>query len=173
MATPGQASVCFSCGQPLPAEVTGGQAAPYPLSLRVSRAGLIACYPSGCFVSAQSGWRPSHWPAAKAQLQSAGSANLLAGIGADGRTVVVALLDGSSQASTSEALPATGINDIAVDTMGRVWVASGSALALLNADARTLQRWDIGSKAGAGAGQPVEIERIVVAGAGPKQLPAE
>jgi hypothetical protein len=31
MATPGQASVCFSCGQPLPAEMTrggGGVAAP-------------------------------------------------------------------------------------------------------------------------------------------------
>jgi hypothetical protein len=146
---------------------------PFPLSLRVSKPGLIACYLSGCFVSAESGWRPSHWPVGKAQLQSAGAANLVAGIGADGRTVVVARLDGSSEASKSEPLPATGINDITIDTTGRVWVASGSALTLLDASARTLQRWAIGSKARAVAGQPVEIERVVVAGAGPKQLPAE
>jgi hypothetical protein len=147
---------------------------PFPLSLRVSRPGLIACYLSGCFVSAESGWRPSHWPVGKAQLQSAGSVNLVAGIGADGRTVVVTRLDGSSEESKSEPFPATGINDITIDTTGRVWVASGPALTLLDANARILQRWAIGSKANAMvAGQPVEIERIVVAGAGPIQLPAE
>ena len=32
MATPGQASVCFSCGQPLPAEVTGKSGTPFPLT---------------------------------------------------------------------------------------------------------------------------------------------
>jgi len=32
MATPGQASVCISCGQPLPAEVTGRSATPFPLT---------------------------------------------------------------------------------------------------------------------------------------------
>jgi ligand-binding sensor domain-containing protein len=147
---------------------------PFPLSLRVSRSGLIACYLSGCFVSTESGWRSSHWPVGKAQLQSAGSANLVAGIGADGRTVVVTHLDGSREESKSEPFPATGINDITIDTKGRVWVASGSALTLLDASARILQRWAIGSKAIAvAAGQPVEIERVVVAGAGPMQLPAE
>ena len=147
---------------------------PFPLSLRVSRPGLIACYLSGCFVSTESGWRSSHWPVGKAQLQSAGSANLVAGIGADGRTVVVTHLDGSSEESKSEPFPATGINDITIDTKGRVWVASGSALTLLDASARILQRWAIGSKAIAAAdGQPVEIERVVVAGAGPMQLPTE
>lgn len=37
MATPGQTSVCFSCGQPLPAELTkqGGQA-PFPLTGQVN-----------------------------------------------------------------------------------------------------------------------------------------
>lgn len=37
MATPGQASVCFSCGQPLPPELTkqGGQA-PFPLTGQVN-----------------------------------------------------------------------------------------------------------------------------------------
>jgi FHA domain len=32
MATPGQPSVCFSCGQPLPAELTAAAGAPYPLT---------------------------------------------------------------------------------------------------------------------------------------------
>jgi hypothetical protein len=32
MATPGQASVCFSCGQPLPVEATLGTGSPYPLT---------------------------------------------------------------------------------------------------------------------------------------------
>jgi FHA domain len=32
MATPGQASVCFSCGQPLPAELTNAAAPPFPLT---------------------------------------------------------------------------------------------------------------------------------------------
>jgi hypothetical protein len=32
MATPGQASVCFSCGQPLPANVAAGAPGAYPLT---------------------------------------------------------------------------------------------------------------------------------------------
>jgi hypothetical protein len=46
MATPGQPSVCFSCGQPLPAEMTkggGGVAAPgFPLTGAMSAQGLVA-----------------------------------------------------------------------------------------------------------------------------------
>ena len=145
----------------------------YPLSLRVSRAGLIACYLSGCFVSVESGWRPSHWPAGKAQLQSAGATNLVAGTDADGRTVVIARLDGSGKTSRSEPLPATGINDIAIDTTGRIWVATGAALTILDAGGHTIQQWDIAGKVGDVEGQPVEIERMVVAGTGPKQLPAD
>jgi len=140
----------------------------FPLSLLVSRPGLIACYLSGCFVSTEAGWQPSHWPADKAHLQSAGSANLVAGTGADGKTIVISRLDGSSEPSKSEALPANGINDIAIDATGRVWVATVAALILLDASGRTLQQW----KPAAVDGQPGEIERVVIAGAGPKQLPA-
>jgi sugar lactone lactonase YvrE len=100
----------------------------------------------------------------KAHLQSAGAANLLAGIGADGRTVMTAHLDGSGEASKSELLPATGINDIAIDASGRVWVATGSELIMLAAGGRALERW----KSDAG-----EIERVVISGAGPAQLPAK
>jgi ligand-binding sensor domain-containing protein len=138
----------------------------YPLSMRVSPQGLVACYLSGCFVSNGSGWRPSHWPASKARLQSASSANLLAGIDADGRTVVIAHLDKASDANKSDPLPATGINDLAIDTTGRVWVASGAVLTLLDASGRMIKRLDITGKVGAVAGQPVEIERVVIAGAG-------
>ena len=145
----------------------------YPLSLHVARPGLVACYLSGCFVSAASGWQPSHWPTGKAQLQSAGSANLVAGTGADGRTVVITHLDGSSEASKSEPLPATGINDIAIDTTGRVWVATGAELTILDAGGRTMQRWKIGGKVRGAEGQPGDIERVIVAGAGPKQLPSK
>jgi sugar lactone lactonase YvrE len=129
---------------------------------------LIACYLSGCFVSVESGWQPSHWPADKAHLQSAGSTNLVAGTGADGKTVVIARLDGSSETSKSETLPANGINDIAIDATGRVWVATVATLITLDASGHTLQQW----KPAAVDGQPGEIERVVIAGAGPKQLPA-
>jgi len=138
----------------------------YPLSLRVSPQGLVACYLLGCFISNGTGWRPSPWPANKARLQSAGSANLLAGIDADGRTVVIARLDGAGDVSKSEPLPATGINDIAIDTTGRVWVASGAVLTLLDASGRIIKRLDVTGKVGAAAGQPVEIERVLIAGAG-------
>ena len=141
----------------------------FPLSLLVSRPGLVACYLSGCFVSAETGWQPAHWPADKAHLQSAGSANLVAGTGADGRTVVIARLDGSSEASRSKSLTATGINDIAIDAMERVWVATGATLTILDKSGRTLQQW----KSGDVNGQPGEIERVVIAGAGPKELPAK
>ncbi len=148
-----------SDGQPAPA---------FPLSLLVSKPGLIVCYLSGCFVSAETGWQPSHWPADKAHLQSAGAANLAAGASADGRAVIVARLDGSGVAGKSESLPATGINDIAIDPSGRVWVASGAELVVLDATGRTLQRW----KASGVGEQTGEIERVVIAGAGPAELPA-
>ena len=93
----------------------------------------MACYLAGCYLYAESGWQASHWPADKAHLQSAGAANLLAGIGADGRTVLTARMDGSGEASKSEPLPATGINDIAIDTTGRGWVATGAELIVLAA----------------------------------------
>jgi hypothetical protein len=136
----------------------------YPLSLLVARPGLVACYLAGCYLYTESGWQASHWPVEKAHLQSAGAANLMAGIGADGRTVLTTRLDGSGGASKSELLPATGINDIAIDTSGRVWVATGNELIVLAARGYTLARW----KSDAG-----EIERVVVSGAGPAQLPRE
>jgi hypothetical protein len=42
MATPGQASVCFSCGQPLPANITGGPEAPgtFPLTSKLGESNL-------------------------------------------------------------------------------------------------------------------------------------
>jgi hypothetical protein len=158
-----------------PAAANGGtdgdrQSPPtFPLSLLVSRSGLIACYLSGCFVSAESGWQASSWPADKAHLQSAGSANLVAGVGADGTSVVIARLDGSVATSKSEPLPATGINDVAIDASERVWVATGTELIVLDRNGRILQRWKTGM-AGSPAG---EIERVVVAGSGPAQLPAK
>jgi hypothetical protein len=147
-------------------EIDVPSAPAYPLSLLVARPGLIACYLPGCFVSATSGWQPSHWPADKAHLQSAGSANLLAGTGADGRTVVIARLDGSGETTTSEPLPATGINDIAIDASERIWVATGAELILLDASARTLQRW----KTGMASSPAGDIERVVVVGTGPARL---
>ena len=81
--------------------------------------------------------------------------------------ILHARLDGSSEASKSEALPATGINDIAIDATGRVWVATVATLITLDASGRTFQQW----KPAAVDGQPGEIERVVIAGAGPKQLP--
>jgi hypothetical protein len=41
MATPGQASVCFSCGQPLPAEATLGAGSPYPLTGELGQSALV------------------------------------------------------------------------------------------------------------------------------------
>ena len=41
MATPGQASVCFSCGQPLPAEATLAAAPPYPLTGQHGQSPLV------------------------------------------------------------------------------------------------------------------------------------
>ncbi|HEX7508005.1 MAG TPA: two-component regulator propeller domain-containing protein [Polyangia bacterium] len=147
-----------------------GQPAPaFPLSVFVAKPGLLACYLSGCFLSADSGWQPSHWPTERAHLQSAGAGNLVAGTSADGQAVVIARLEGSDKASTSESLPATGINDIAIDTSGRVWVATGAELIILDAGGRILQRW----KTDANSGQAGEIERVVIAGAGPAKLPAK
>jgi hypothetical protein len=147
----------------------GPPAPAFPLSLLVSKPGLIACYLSGCFVSTETGWQPSHWPVDKAHLQSSGAANLAAGASADGRSVMVARLDGSGKASQSESLPATGINDIAIDPTGRVWVATGAELVVLDASGRTLHRWKTGY-AGCPAG---EIEHVVIAGAGSVELPAK
>jgi ligand-binding sensor domain-containing protein len=142
----------------------------YPLSMRVSQQGLVACYLSGCFVSNGSTWRASHWPATKARLHSVGAANLLAGIDADGRTIVIARLEGTDT-SKSEPLPATGINDLAIDATGRVWVASGAVLTILDASGHTIKRLDLAGKVGSGAGQPVDIERVVIAGAGTNPEP--
>jgi hypothetical protein len=136
----------------------------FPVSLLAARSGLVACYLTGCYLYTESGWQPSHWPADKARLQSAGATNLLAGIGADGRSVLTARSDGSGEAGKSETLPATGINDIAIDTSGRVWVATGAELIVLAAGGRILGRWQ--SDAG-------EIERVLISGAGPAQLPAK
>ena len=154
-------------GDPDPA--TDGQAPPaYPLSLLVARPGLVACYLAGCQVYSEAGWRPSHWSVEKAHLQSAGPGNVVAGTGADGRTVVIAHLDGSGEPGKSEALPPTGINDIAIDSTGRVWVATGPELFVLDASGRTLQRW----KTGASGSPAGDIERVIVEGAGPARLPA-
>ena len=150
------------------------QAAPaFPLSLFVAKPGLLACYLSGCYLSADSGWQPSHWPTERAHLQSAGAENLVAGTSADGQAVVIAHLDGSDKASTSESLPATGINDIAIDTSGRVWVAAGAELIILNTGGRIVQRWKTDANSGQAGAQAGEIERVVIAGAGPAKLPAK
>ncbi len=140
---------------------------PYPLSLLASGQGLIACYLAGCFVTKGSGWRPSHWPTRRAVLRGAGNRDLLAGPGADGRTVVVARLGGKAEAS--ETLPATGINDIAIDGSDRVWVAVGSRLWVLDARARTLARWQPATTDDSTG----TIQRVVVEGPGPERLPAE
>jgi hypothetical protein len=152
-------------------ETDGDRQSPptFPLSLLVSRSGLIACYLSGCFVSAESGWQASRWQSDKAHLQSAGSSNLVAGTGADGTSVVIARLGGAEDPSKSEPLPATGINDIAIDASERVWVATGAELIVLDSRGRILQRWKTGM-AGSPAG---EIERVVIAGSGPAQLPVK
>jgi len=164
--------------EPPPTAVANGeaendaQAAPaFPLTMLVSKPGLLACYLSGCYVSAESGWQPSHWPADKARLQCAGPENLVAGTGADGRTVVITHLGGSDKANHSESLPPTGINDIAIDTTGRVWVATGAELIVLDASGRTLQRWKTGEDSGQAGEQAGVIERVVIAGAGPAKLP--
>ena len=52
-------------------------------------------------------------------------------------------------------------------------MATGAALTILDAGGHTIQQWDIAGKVGDVEGQPVEIERMVVAGTGPKQLPAD
>jgi hypothetical protein len=155
------------------ADSDGQSASAFPLSLLASKPGLIACYLAGCFVSTETDWQRSHWPTDKAHLQSAGAANLAAGTSADGTTVMVARLDGSGETSKSESLSATGINDIAIDPTGRVWVATGSELVVLDARGRTLQRWKASGASGRAGEQAGEIERVVISGAGPAQLPAQ
>jgi hypothetical protein len=97
-----------------------------------------------------------------------GATDLAAGTGADGRTVVIARLNGdASETASSEPLPATGINDIAVDTSGRVWAATDHALTVFDASGRTLKQWQAASLDGTTG----EIQRVVVAGPGPTRLP--
>jgi hypothetical protein len=139
----------------------------YPLSLVASPRGLIACYLQGCFSATDSGWKPTPWPAGKARLQRVGATDLATGIAADGRTIMVEHLDGSGETATSEPLPATGINDIAVDASGRVWAATDHSLTVFDASGRTLKEWQSGSLDGVTG----EIQRVVVAGAGPTRLP--
>jgi hypothetical protein len=141
---------------------------PFPLSLFPSDKGLFACYLAGCFLWAESSWRSSPWPWERAHLQAVGASGLLAGVGADGRTVVISRLDNSGEFSTSETLPATGINDIAVDASDRVWAAVGSTLLLLDAKARTVGKWEPASDGGA----VPEIVRVVIAGTGPASVPS-
>ena len=152
------------------AQAEGGEPAPpaYPLSLVASRHGLVACYLAGCFSPTDSGWQALSWPVGKARLQSVASAGLGAGTGADGASIVVARLDGSGEAATSEPLSTSGINDVSVDESGRVWVAANDALVVLDARGRVLRRWQGGALEGVNG----EVHRVVVAGAGPQQLPA-
>ena len=140
----------------------------YPLSLIASHHELVACYLAGCFLPTDTGWQDVPWPASKARLQSTGQARLAAGTGVDGSTIVVAHLDGSGKIATSDPLTAAGINDVFVDEAGRVWVATNDSLAVLDAGGRVIQRWQTGALDGVTG----EIHRVVVAGAGPKQLPA-
>jgi hypothetical protein len=52
-----------------------------------------------------------------------------------------------------------------------VWVASGAVLTILDASGHTIKRLDLAGKVGSGAGQPVDIERVVIAGAGTNPEP--
>ena len=140
----------------------------YPLSLTASPHELLACYLAGCFRSTEAGWQVSNWPAGRARLQSAGRAGLAVGTGADGTTIVITRLDGSGQPVSSEPLTASGINDVSIDEAGRVWVACNDSLAVLDASGRAIQRWPTGALDGVNG----EVHRVVVVGAGPKQLPA-
>lgn len=141
-------------------------APPFPVSLVVSGRGLVACYLSGCFVTTESSWQPSHWPADKARLHKAGE-HRLAGIGADGRTIVLSDLEGSDKPMTSEPLPADGINDLALDARGRAWIAIGPQLILLDDHARVLGHW----RPATVEKEPAIVERVVVVGSGPDKLP--
>jgi len=140
----------------------------YPLSLVASRRGLLACYMAGCFLRADAAWQSVSWPIGKARLLSAGGEGLAAGPSADGVAIVVAPLDGSGEAATSESLTTHGINDVAIDDSGRVWVAANDTLVVLDGSGRVIRRWPDGTLEGVKG----EIQRIVVDGAGPNPLPA-
>jgi hypothetical protein len=142
-------------------------APPFPVSLVASRRELVACYLSGCFVTSESRWQPSRWPADKARLHKAGE-HRLAGVGADGRTIVLRDLEDPDDLATSAPLPADGINDLALDARGRTWVATGAQLILLDDHAHALGHW----RPVAVDKEPSVVERVVVVGNGPDKLPA-
>jgi ligand-binding sensor domain-containing protein len=148
--------------------VTEGEPA-FPLSLLATRRGLVACYFSGCFLSDASGWQDAHWPVDKARLRAAGGSSLMAGIAADGRSVLVSDAVGSHPPATSAPLAPDGINDLFVDARGRIWVATGAQLVVLDDRAQLLERW----QPTVTESEPIAVDRIAVVGNGPSRLPSK
>jgi hypothetical protein len=137
------------------------------LDLFVYRDRLIAGNYDGYFIQEGTGWKRLSWPLDTRTNRAVGDIGLVASPSATDATVTLKSIEGDGCIAVSDALQGRDIHDLAVDSSGRVWVATDHSLAVLDRNGRLLREWTPGTLDGL-VGAPL---RVVVIGAGPALLP--
>lgn len=138
---------------------------------------LIAGDHDGAFLREGAAWRPIPWPRTGDIRRVVADSGLLAApcrIGqpcgalaspSEARIVLTSVEGGC--VATSDPLPGSYVEHLALDDSGRAWVATDRGLALVAADGQLLGAWTHGALPGlTGA-----IVGLAVSGAGPRALP--
>ena len=155
----------------LPAEIEaepGHAPAPSPWQLDESREGLIVRFVAGYFVLSRGAYRPFSWPV-DASVDAINASGLAIGHEVRSGNLFVG---GPALGWTSKPVPSPAVGDLrdlAVDDRGRIWLAGDDALAVIDARGQVLSLWGPGTLAGVTGA----IERVAVAGGGPRELPGK
>lgn len=147
------------------------------LDLWAGRERLIAADHRGAFLREGAAWRPLPWPRTGDIRRAVADSGLVAApcrIGqpcgdlaspSEARIVLTSIEGGC--VATSDPLPGSHVQHLALDAAGRAWVATDRGLALVATDGRLLGAWTHGALPGlTGA-----IVGLAVSGAGPRALP--
>lgn len=138
------------------------------LDLWTYRDAVIASDHEGAWLREGDAWRPLGWPRPSDVRRVVGDVGLLVSREHGRPSVTLSAVTGEGCVATSEPLPGASVDEIAVDGAGRVWLATDTALVVVDGEGRKLAEWTVGSLPGFDG----EVTRLVVVGAGPQRLPA-
>lgn len=139
-----------------------------PADLWAHRDRVIAGYLDRAFVREGETWRALDWPTDASLHRVVGEVGLVAAPRLHDPAVVIGAVRGGGCTATSTPVHGSHVHALAVDGSGRVWLATEEALAVVDDGGRVQMEWTAGRLEGLTG----RVRAVVVAGAGPRRLPA-
>jgi hypothetical protein len=139
-----------------------------PWRLVVRNDQVVGRFFNGYFERGSNGWTKLSWPR-KAPIVTVSRRGVAVGSESDAKRVVLGTLGPAAPTWSSDAIRAGDIEDIDVDDSGRVWIAGGYALTVLNPRGQVVAEFPPGTLLGVSG----KIESIAVAAGGPVRIPAK